>query len=567
MSPHPNPASRARSARVLGAVPLSAVALLAASVLASPGASAQGCPPEEFFGDIQGVFPNPAVPAGNPQDATIEVLGKALFWDEQVSIDRTMSCGTCHFFEAGGNDVHGGVLNPINGAKGSPGVLAQDASGNYVLDSVFPAQRRVTNRNAPTPINAAFFTHLFWDGDAEPEFRDEQGQVIPGFEDFAALESLATFPPVSPVEMGHGSWADIEAKMPSLRALDLATNIPTDLQGIAGQSYSGLFTTAFGPPPFGEPVVSRKRFAMAVAQYMRTLVSDQAPIMGGLNNLTPDAQAGFFIFRDSADCAGCHSFNQGIEIDPLTNEFVEPNDFLFTHGGKADVLADPDLCPTKVPTLLGVALMPHLESHGKFDGLVDAMIDHYLPTGIAAGGFEQGDGSTLTPTELRNVLDFFDALVDPRVANLQGPFTRPTLRSEVVPFGSNLLGTGSTGAGGLTPAIFANAPARIGNADFKLGVGNAEGGAIALLYRSSVVGPTDVGCVHWEIGTGASLIKTVFLSGTTGVAGEGYGTFKLPIPQIPALIGTVSYYQVHVADTSLPPGCRATSQAARIEIF
>ena len=46
----------------------------------------------------------PPVPPGNPITATKVYLGKTLFWDEQMSSTRTVSCGTCHHSGNGGTD-------------------------------------------------------------------------------------------------------------------------------------------------------------------------------------------------------------------------------------------------------------------------------------------------------------------------------------------------------------------------------------------------------------------------------------------------------------------------------
>ena len=54
-------------------------------------------------GGIQPLTP-PPVPPGNPITATKAYLGKALFWDEQLSSTRTVACGTCHSGSGGGID-------------------------------------------------------------------------------------------------------------------------------------------------------------------------------------------------------------------------------------------------------------------------------------------------------------------------------------------------------------------------------------------------------------------------------------------------------------------------------
>src|SRR5437773_11388289 len=41
-------------------------------------------------------LPPPPQPAGNPVTTPKVNLGKALFWDEQLSSSRTVACGSCH---------------------------------------------------------------------------------------------------------------------------------------------------------------------------------------------------------------------------------------------------------------------------------------------------------------------------------------------------------------------------------------------------------------------------------------------------------------------------------------
>ncbi len=49
------------------------------------------------------VTPPPESPE-NPITEQKSVLGKILFWDEQLSSDDTVACGTCHIPAAGGAD-------------------------------------------------------------------------------------------------------------------------------------------------------------------------------------------------------------------------------------------------------------------------------------------------------------------------------------------------------------------------------------------------------------------------------------------------------------------------------
>ena len=49
------------------------------------------------------VTPPPVSPE-NPVTEEKRVLGKILFWEEQLSSDDTVACGTCHIPAAGGSD-------------------------------------------------------------------------------------------------------------------------------------------------------------------------------------------------------------------------------------------------------------------------------------------------------------------------------------------------------------------------------------------------------------------------------------------------------------------------------
>src|SRR5262249_25364189 len=66
--------------------------------------------------DTVGEFPAVQVPEGNPLTPEKVRLGQALFYEEQVSSDDTMACGTCHRPEAGGSDPRPRGRNP--GADG-----------------------------------------------------------------------------------------------------------------------------------------------------------------------------------------------------------------------------------------------------------------------------------------------------------------------------------------------------------------------------------------------------------------------------------------------------------------
>ncbi|MCG8080743.1 MAG: cytochrome-c peroxidase, partial [Candidatus Thiodiazotropha taylori] len=97
----------------------------------------------------------------NPMTPEKVVLGRRLFFDKNLSWDRTLSCSSCHDVIGGGGD---------DGRPTSLGINDQ-----------------LGGRNAPTVWNAAFQSVLFWDGRA------------------ASLEEQAKGPLINPIEMGMPS--------------------------------------------------------------------------------------------------------------------------------------------------------------------------------------------------------------------------------------------------------------------------------------------------------------------------------------------------------------------------
>src|SRR5690606_12812 len=151
----------------------------------------------------------PPAPYENPITAEKAILGKILFWDEQLSSDGAVACGTCHQPRAGGADPRTGrhpgfdrLFATADDVFGSPGIVASDALGAHAPDPWFGLQPQVTGRTAPTIFGAAWLSALRWDGRALETFVDpETGQLLMMFG--GALESHAAGPPVNDGEMAY----------------------------------------------------------------------------------------------------------------------------------------------------------------------------------------------------------------------------------------------------------------------------------------------------------------------------------------------------------------------------
>ncbi|TMB33408.1 MAG: cytochrome C peroxidase [Deltaproteobacteria bacterium] len=235
------------------------------------------------------------------------VLGKALFWDQQVGSDGVQACASCHshagadnrpkntvnpggdgLFAAGNgpnttrtaadfplhklsatDDRLSAVLRDTNDIVGSQGVFDgtflsvtpgnSKEIGKPITDPVYHVglvnTRRVTGRQAPSVINAAFNYNNFWDGRANFVFNgvnpfgdaDANARVYvnnPGATATApssmaavavhitnaSLASQAVGPPGSDTEMSlaRRTFPDIGKKLLTLRPLNGQTVDPTD---------------------------------------------------------------------------------------------------------------------------------------------------------------------------------------------------------------------------------------------------------------------------------------------------------------------------------------------------
>jgi cytochrome c peroxidase len=377
------------------------------------------------------------VPAENPVTEAKRVLGKILFWDEQLSSDDTVACGTCHRPGAGGADprsaVHPGVdKGTIDDVHGSPGIVSLDDAGMPAVHPVFERRPQVTPRVAPSISGALWADELFWDGRAGPEFRDpESDEVL--IATGGALENQVLMSLSSEVEMAKRgrSWSELGAKLARVTPLALATDWPEDLRAAvaASEDYPALFAEAFG-----DETITAARIAFAIATYERTLVSDQTAwdrYRGGDEAAMSRSQIYGWRAFESFHCASCH-------VPPLftNNDFsnvaLRRADY---DRGRESVTGDPeDAGEMKVPSLRNVGLRKRLMHTGEFTNL-GAAISFYVTAPalperdeIPGAGLYTFNISSLQVADIRAFLE--GALTDPRARDETFPFDRPTLRSE-----------------------------------------------------------------------------------------------------------------------------------------
>jgi cytochrome c peroxidase len=263
-------------------------------------------PEKHLWQALPGVAP---APADNPLTQAKIDLGKQLFFDKNLSADRSLSCASCHELE-----IHAGG----DGARVSTGIMGQKG-----------------DRNAPTVWNAAFQKRLFWDGRAR------------------SLEQQAVHPFLNPIEMGMRSEAEIEARVkeqPSYTALfakafDENTEITIDKIAKAIASYERTLIT--NDSPYDEFV------------------------RGDKTALTSKQLSGMVLFEE-AGCIHCHFgpnfsaasvFNSGLELRafPANPGQIDSN-YSFTLDGE-------DTSVWRVPSLRNVALTGPWLHNGQVDDL------------------------------------------------------------------------------------------------------------------------------------------------------------------------------------------------------
>jgi cytochrome c peroxidase len=521
-------------------------------------------------GGLQPLQPPPA-PPGNPLTATKAYLGKALFWDEQLSSTRTVSCGTCHSGSGGGIDKRtsaqrtrsmnpgfDGIFNSADDVFGSPGVTANNFDGTYNWSNTYGYREQVTGRRAMPYTDSAYPNLLFWDGRAGGTFRDPlTNQII--LQNGGALENQILGPPVSDTEMAHAgrNWQQVADRIRDAKPLVLATNIPAGLQNwIGGRTYPELFEEAFGTPE-----VTPVRIALAIATHERTLFSDQTPfdqVNQGVGVLTAAEQRGAGLFGSGVTaCSSCHTGN--LQTD---NGFhyigVRPAN---EDTGRQQVTNNQaNAAQFRTPTLRNVELRGAYFHNGNFTTLRQ-VVDFYNRGGDfnAPNKDPQISPKGLSNNQLNDLVAFLSRpLTDPRVRNELPPFDHPALYSESsrVPV---LTGTGVAGAGALVPSALAVEPPLVGNPSFTVGVSNALGGANAVL----VIDANDPGTAAIPA-SGSFARRQITLAGSG--AGNGNGSISLAIPDTAALVGQTFFGRWYVTDASAASGF-AVSQAFRFTVF
>lgn len=306
-------------------------------------------------------LPPVPVPADNPQSRAKVKLGHMLAFDTRLSKNNSISCAGCHLPFAGG----GGHTPRAFGQGGELG------------------------RWAPSWINAAYYTSLFWDGRAAS--LEEQTGALPGH-----------MGPISaPGEMG----GDVDAIVKKLNAIP---------------AYKQAFKAAFGEG------ATRQNIAKAIAAYERTLIARNAPfqryVNGDKSALSPAARRGFELFRGKAECVACHTpplltdnafHNIGVpQVGPLKED----------KGRYAVTRNKDDIGAFKTPSLYNSASFLFFMHDGAFSTMRQ-VIEHYNRGGDAKNPHQDAaiEPLHLTDAEISDLIAFMESLTDEGLNHIHRP--------------------------------------------------------------------------------------------------------------------------------------------------
>jgi len=306
-------------------------------------------------------LPPVPVPADNPQSKAKIALGHQLVFDTRLSKNNSISCAGCHLPFAGG----GGHTPRAFGHGGELG------------------------RWAPSWVNAAYYTTLFWDGRAAS--LEEQTGALSGH----------VGPISAPGEMG----GDIAAIVKNLNTIP---------------AYKKAFHKAFSEG------ATRKNIAKAIAAYERTLIARHSPFQRYVNGdkkaLSAAAKRGFDMFRNKAQCAACH-------MPPLLtdNEFhnigTPQTGPLKEDVGRYAVTHDEDdKGAFKTPTLYNSASFTFFMHDGAFSTM-EQVIEHYNKGGDPKNANQDDliEPLHLTRKEKSDLIAFIKSLTDKRLNHIHRP--------------------------------------------------------------------------------------------------------------------------------------------------
>jgi cytochrome c peroxidase len=281
--------------------------------------------------------------SGNATTNAGATLGRVLFYDRALSINGRVSCASCHLLSAG---------------------LADTARFSRGFDG-----RLNTHATAMRLVNLRFFG-------PGTEFWDQRA---------GSLEDQVTQPIRDSIEMGFTA------------AVGGVDSLLTRMRGLP--YYPELFTIAFGDEQITEP-----RLKLALAQYLRSIVSHSSRFdfaleadggvlvdrLAPLHQFTDQENRGKFVFAASPDLGGAHC--------EVCHRFPS---FSLSGGSRSNGLDAGETRVFKSPSLKSVGVSRHFMHDGRFTTLEEVV--EFYNSGVQAGpalDLRLTDGSLDRPQRL-----------------------------------------------------------------------------------------------------------------------------------------------------------------------
>jgi cytochrome c peroxidase len=332
----------------------------------------------------------PAAEVDEVRKARLEDLGRSLFFDVNLSRDRTQSCATCHDPARAFTDWRD---NGVGGAASLGGDL-HSLGDRSAPTASYASRIPGFHRDAAGEYSGG----QFWDGRAE------------------TLEDQAGAPPLNPIEMGMPDKAAVVAR------LQENANYVRAFEGLFGKGVMEDTEAAYSGMQQGIAAFERTDFfAPFDSKYDRYLKGEYTP--------TEQEELGMTLFFSNqfTNCNQCHQLQQFPEAQEETftnysfqNIGVPVNRRLRTANGLGEIHRDRGLLENpavddlsqegrfKVPTLRNVALTAPYMHNGVFADLKTVVMfyNSYLARGSRARiNPETGENWDPPETEANLALD------------------------------------------------------------------------------------------------------------------------------------------------------------------
>jgi cytochrome c peroxidase len=255
------------------------------------------------------------VAAQNPALAPKEELGKAIFFDKNLSINRNQSCAICH-----GPDV--GFTGPDEAINKAGGVYEGSIAGRFGNRKP-PSSAYATFSPIFTGTDGTFVGGNFWDGRAT------------GMKLGNPAADQAGGPPLNPAEMGMPDAACIVYRVCTASAYPVSFDAvwgagactikwPADVDAVCSKE-GGQVTLSAADKALSDKVYGN--IALSIAAYeasaeVNSFTSKYDYVLQGKATLTTDEQEGLALFEGKGKCSTCH-ISTGKQ--PLFTDFTYDN--------------------------------------------------------------------------------------------------------------------------------------------------------------------------------------------------------------------------------------------------